>query len=240
MPRNPYVADGLVAWWDGLWNAGIGKHTTSLMAWIDLVGGDALTAYGPALSIDSNAVHIVKGGGATYLRSEDTRYVNLLLTGRFTIEMVFASPGYTGGDLVGASPISIQAGAARQFVYDIRTTGTTVGGVLQYRQNGWTSEANRITNVTIDFSKPHTYVFRDNGNNACAFGLDGAMTAFFRTGSGLTTTANVRLGLNQYDATTGTSKENYVFYCIRIYNRALTAQEIAANYAVDKERFNLP
>ena len=37
---------------------------------------------------------------------------------------------------------------------------------------------------------------------------------------------------------------NYPFwgeiYCIRLYSRALTASEIAANYAVDKERFNLP
>ena len=30
------------------------------------------------------------------------------------------------------------------------------------------------------------------------------------------------------------------FHCCRIYNRALTAAEIAANYAVDKARFNLP
>ena len=28
--------------------------------------------------------------------------------------------------------------------------------------------------------------------------------------------------------------------CIRLYNRTLSADEIAANYAVDKERFNLP
>jgi hypothetical protein len=29
-------------------------------------------------------------------------------------------------------------------------------------------------------------------------------------------------------------------YCVRLYSRALTADEIAHNYAVDKERFNLP
>ncbi len=37
---------------------------------------------------------------------------------------------------------------------------------------------------------------------------------------------------------------SYQFYgtvhALRLYNRALTAAEIAANYAVDKERFNLP
>ena len=29
-------------------------------------------------------------------------------------------------------------------------------------------------------------------------------------------------------------------YCVRLYSRALTADEVAHNYAVDKERFNLP
>ena len=30
------------------------------------------------------------------------------------------------------------------------------------------------------------------------------------------------------------------FYSLRVYSRALTADEIAHNYAIDKERFNLP
>jgi len=29
-------------------------------------------------------------------------------------------------------------------------------------------------------------------------------------------------------------------YCVRIYNRALSADEIQHNYKIDKERFNLP
>ena len=238
--RNPYVTDGLIAWWDGVWNAGLGKHATSLTAWMDLVGGDVLTVYGPALSIDGNAVKIVKGGGATYLRSESARYINLLLTKKFTIELVFASPGYTKGEHVGASPISIQAGSARQLVYDIRTgTSNTKGGCLQYRQSGWGSEANRITNVTVDFNNAHTFVFRDNNAQRCEFGLDGAMTAFSRTGSNLATTTSVRLGLNQYDAAVGTANENFVFHGIRIYNRALTLVEVAANHATDRARFYL-
>jgi hypothetical protein len=33
---------------------------------------------------------------------------------------------------------------------------------------------------------------------------------------------------------------NQRIYCTRIYSRALTSAEIAANYAIDKARFNLP
>ena len=30
------------------------------------------------------------------------------------------------------------------------------------------------------------------------------------------------------------------YHCLRLYSRALTAAEIAHNYAIDKARFNLP
>ena len=30
------------------------------------------------------------------------------------------------------------------------------------------------------------------------------------------------------------------YYCVRLYSRALTAEEIARNYNIDKARFNLP
>lgn len=31
-----------------------------------------------------------------------------------------------------------------------------------------------------------------------------------------------------------------MYYCVRIYSRALTAEELAYNYQIDKERFGLP
>ena len=36
------------------------------------------------------------------------------------------------------------------------------------------------------------------------------------------------------------ARSNMEYYFFRIYSRALTADEIAANYAIDKVRFNLP
>lgn len=43
------------------------------------------------------------------------------------------------------------------------------------------------------------------------------------------------LGRGEYDGANYKSG-----YCFRVYNRTLTDEEIAHNYAVDKERFNLP
>lgn len=37
--KNPYVTDGLVAMWDGEWNAGGGKHQSITTEWVDIAGG---------------------------------------------------------------------------------------------------------------------------------------------------------------------------------------------------------
>ena len=47
--KNPYVTDGLVAMWDGEWNAGGGIHDSNTKVWKDLTGvcGDfAITEHG--------------------------------------------------------------------------------------------------------------------------------------------------------------------------------------------------
>ena len=36
--QNPYITDGLVAMWDGEWNAGWGVHDAAATTWKDLVG----------------------------------------------------------------------------------------------------------------------------------------------------------------------------------------------------------
>lgn len=39
---NPYITDGLVAMWDGEWNAGGGVHDASATVWKDIVGNTDL------------------------------------------------------------------------------------------------------------------------------------------------------------------------------------------------------
>lgn len=46
---NPYVTDGLVAMWDGEWNAGGGLHDAAATTWLDIVGGKTLTLNGSAV-----------------------------------------------------------------------------------------------------------------------------------------------------------------------------------------------
>ena len=41
---NPYITDGLIAMWDGEWNAGYGVHDTSAQTWKDIVGDNDITS----------------------------------------------------------------------------------------------------------------------------------------------------------------------------------------------------
>ena len=38
LSAKDYIQDGLVAMWDGEWNAGGGKHNTNATMWKDLTG----------------------------------------------------------------------------------------------------------------------------------------------------------------------------------------------------------
>ena len=64
--KNPYVTKGLVAMWDGEWNAGLGKHDTKVGKWKDLVGkSDCDPAGAPKFSgnsveLDGNSYWEVK------------------------------------------------------------------------------------------------------------------------------------------------------------------------------------
>jgi hypothetical protein len=42
VPQNPYVSDGLVGWWDGIWNIGLGCHGDSPHLWKNLVGSNGI------------------------------------------------------------------------------------------------------------------------------------------------------------------------------------------------------
>ena len=53
---NPYVTDGLVAMWDGEWNAGGGVHDPNATVWKDLVGNRDATLTGD-ISWGANYVH---------------------------------------------------------------------------------------------------------------------------------------------------------------------------------------
>ena len=85
-----------------------------------------------------------------------------------------------------------------------------------------------------------TVSFQINGSNQTSASFPRNCVMFFGGVNKVSVIAKPITG-----TTLGIGRDSYTsmnvdIYSLRLYSRALTAAEIAANYAIDKERFNLP
>lgn len=215
MPRNPYVADGLVAWWDGNWNAGLGVHAAAATVWRDLAGTRdlAVTSHG---SWAANAfVSDGLGAAATYgeaLPNGATDWLEITLarpiSGNSNNPVVLLLSERNGVLALGCVFRS-------NAMYGSRQTGLASGNLYRAfsgRNNDLSGLATRI------------------------WYCDGIKY----TGSIMTASLPASGTISVGALSDGSRPKAATIHCIRVYNRLLTAEEVAANYAVDKERFGLP
>lgn len=210
--RNPYVTDGLVAMWDGEWNAGGGVHDASATTWCDLSGNGYNLELQNNAAFDANSLVTADRNKVTALLSSKLPYSTIEVCAFFDASrnssaLVCFGNSITDVRLFSIMPTTIQARSG-QYVLNIDTSPKSTwsatydsSSIPSYYVNGGLKTGTLTSNVWSVRS----------GN----FGLSGANN------------------YNQY---------NFVgnYYNVRVYNRALSAAEIAANYAIDKRRFNLP
>lgn len=209
-----YVQDGLVALFDGIENAGWGVHDPSATTWVNLAGGPAMSFNG-GLTVGDNYMRTTSGYGEAALASA-LRSTNL------TIEFV-AARNFAFGS---SNAFYSESMSSSEYVYASILFYTS--GQIYYNrksQQWYVAQSNFPAGAARHFS------FSVGGGNALAVMGEkvlksGAMAAQTQTIYKLRTTY-----------TGGSDK---LFHSLRRYSRALTAAEIAANYAIDKERFNLP
>ena len=227
---NPYVTDGLIAMWDAEWNAGGGVHD-SINRIVNLCEGNPIVLTESAsigekiVSFTTSSTDIADADGL-YYGGKATDVDGLPNAGdAITTECVAAVPNtgawanlafgyiYRNGNHVSNS--------YQQFV----TCGAffTSGNAYYVSKQGPAAASQTISTTCRPLSWNSAEIFF-NGN-------DGASTSAFRH--------------FRPDTTVGILVANYIgaqisFNSMRIYNRCLTSDEVAANYAVDKERFGLP
>lgn len=235
---NPYVTDGLVAMWDGEWNAGGGVHDASATTWKDLVRGTQCpfegTSNDPTWTsnsfVSTSATQSVAGYFSVVLPSAGTDKSS-------TIEFVARKAQFGRGIVIGTYSISQPSGISSGVSMEWSAGNIADTGRVRAWWNGnpdLLSDADTFPYGTTLYSfsctcdKALTYRVTKNGSNV--------LSEVVRTSVGVyLVPANARIGCD------GRSYMgwNGEIYSIRIYNRALTAAEIAANYVVDKARFNL-
>lgn len=208
-----YVQDGLIALWDGIENAGWGAHDASATTWKDLSGNNNDLVLQNGAHFDANS-----------LISADRNYVSALLA----IQLPYASIEVCGFWDQDRNPSALvcfgNSSDNRIMLTAALTFMQTYNGSHQITFNEAVSPYNTWAGVH-DGSQHIPYVA-----GVVAMGT-------YSTNSWIRRDGNFGLsGSSNY------SGYNFVgnYYCVRLYSRALTADEIAANYAIDKARFGLP
>lgn len=225
--QNPYVTDGLIAMWDGEWNAGPGVHDANKRM-VNLCGG-AEIVLDSACVIGDNGVSFTPSnpdvlnvcGGIT------TDISNLPEAGEpITNEVVGTMTGGGGWD-------------AWKFIFTYRDGcafcyNTRFGvGLGKYR------------NSASSYDMAGGFAFTDFGTRTLAYSSRTVMwNEFYYYVNGQEYTSGGQTITFPSDSKvrilTSSIASQMTFNTLRIYNRSLAAAEIAANYAIDKARFNLP
>ena len=228
--KNPYVTDGLVAMWDGEWNAGGGVHTTERVC-KNLVSDNYHGTVGSGVEIGNNYFgfngvrninNSIQLGNSWFGKPEHlTCEVCLVSDGAGDQSQQCAFGGTEGGD----SGISY-------FSNNIQCRGSYTSGAaattrfdLGYSWLG-TSQAQTLS-LSI-------------GAEGCFVCKNGVIVAN-KIGGTVDWTKTVRQCFIGCDAFNPTEYHlNGKVYSVRFYSRAFTTSEIAANYAIDRARFGLP
>ena len=221
LTAKDYVQSGLVAMWDGIENAGWGTHDASATTWKDLIGADDL-----AIGSDTSKAHF------THAALWRDKSFGALLTGNLswplTVEMIIdVDSSFTGSANPRFFAFGNDPSVRREF--DCYTANAADAPRMfepsRYGHFGRSSSTG-LWALSVSFADDTSVDFRDN---ICAKSISTTLKSL---------SAPVKLNIgawyNTYSAMTG------LYYCVRIYSRALTADEIARNYAIDKARFGLP
>lgn len=222
-----YVQDGLIAMWDGIENAGWGVHDGNATSWMDIVNNRAATRYDDTKQPVWGADHWESTASDEGQAFDATLPSEILGEENLTFETVTER---FGGDS-GRGIICGQYGISGPGGFNLEKYGNATyraywNGAPDMSSPHNTYPKNIIKYFAVTRTSPSTCrILNETG---------GVLTQ--STGNWVFTGTVWRIGCDSRIT-------NMCFYgniyCIRLYNRALTAAEIAHNYAIDKVRFNI-
>ena len=219
-----YVQSGLVAMWDGIENAGWGTHDANATTWKDLIGSANMTLAnnGATYSWLDDALQVSQETSTSQINVgvASNAALNALLNaaGGFTVEVVAQKKS----NFVSSPDRWIDSTTSHPFMIQSDRTNARVGC--------YTGNNVNVLNATTDTTKVFCVALTQNRSGGKVGYLNGR--SFASNTSAYAVSFNSIVIHNR-----GGEK---LRYCIRLYNRVLTADEIAANYAIDKARFGLP
>lgn len=237
-----YIADGLALMFDAENNAGLGMHSSDGSEWKDLSvnGCDAYVPTGKSAPVvNGNNIYFGSGNAYKIDLSSDLLAHNQRDT---TIEVVSKCKNYVNNKnamLFGFGPwISTRDWGAAMSLRKYMT-----GNQTNDYTGAWYRESQTYANNNI-----YSSYMALNTMTVSSWTVDSNLQQRVYGYGRLTrdefvfpvTLQNFTFGYIGNSASNTDAPAYSEIYQIRFYSRALIADEIAANYAVDKARFNLP
>ena len=243
---NPYITDGLIAMWDGEWNAGGGKHDANATVWKELSG----FFKGVDFPIGEHIIEAdcVRCDTKNQMRvARPSSFFDLVKDG-YTAEIVTTLPdappvsrddsrlfgaGYSQTpllfprkDLISAQWTNLYGGVGNDKSWATSLITAAMCGLesfsnVKFSYSLQSDIVSQQTNIFFNATKVSSIasagMIGDNMSLLVGFGINGN-------------------GRGNYTESIG---EGTRYHCVRWYSRALTADEIAHNYNIDKARFGL-
>ena len=217
-----YVQEGLIAQWDGIDNAGTGTHNPLSAVWKDLKGSCDMTLLNNGESWVNGKALYVDGAGAAGSTAAP-RYT--------TIEVVYK-----------------MAGGACLFVSGLKWGNTDwyisrivafSGGTRAIFTNAHSGQTISIPDANGDVVHSLSAVYEDNSSDVV---ISASMDGYVRAQNTVQTSWYDATGVVMVgDRKTTARSEPWAgeIYAIRLYDRALSVGELAANQKVDEARFGM-
>ena len=211
-----YVQDGLIAMWDGIENAGWGVHDANATTWKDLSG---------------NNNDLVLQNGAHF------DALSLISADRNKITAKLSPDAYLAYDTIEVCA----------FWDETRNSSALIcfGNSIQQARM-LTATKDRIQVYAGNYEYPIPVELQSTRNTWSATYYNDARSPYV-AGTLIQTTPRTNswnYPNHPFGLSGSSNYQNYNFvgnyYCVRLYSRALTADEIARNYNIDKARFGLP
>lgn len=209
-PKIPYVKDGLIAMWDGTWNKDLDVHDENATVWKDL------TENGNDLEVDltqsqwsSDRLRIT---GETCTRSSE-------ITGVETAEVLYIdqySNSYPNND--GSFFTFGEGKGPGAWWYAHLVGGSKQSPKIAISTNSFSSNRKILRLYTYKYSDYEIYI---NGTPYTIY---------------IAPVSHPQEGVK---AVCKSPSQYIEIVHVRLYNRALSPEEIAYNYSIDNKRFNL-
>lgn len=235
---NLYVTNGLIALFDGICNAtnaaGVPCHADAPGGWTDLMGNFATADSGAVSYLSTGVVYAASSGAYTWCE-DAARAADAILAGAFTVEALVGFEQTAGAnDYWGLYSFGSGSSASpRLLTLDARFQNNAYGA-LHYNLSGWNNNVMMLSSG--DFSRMATYTVSGGGAGAAgSLYIDAAYQRSVPNGGAYTTSSSIdkHFSIRRY----GDKEDKALYHSFRIYDRTLTADEIAHNRAVDEARF---